>query len=427
MLKPRSYILWLWSLLSLLNAKAQDIDYAKQCIKTLCSDDFAGRGYINEGDKKAAAFIKDEFAAHKLIPLGNQYYQGFGFPVVIYPDRVFLNIDNYELTPGEDFIINPGCPAISGNYKVLRLDSAMVDNSLEFKKWTKKNLKGTFLIVDEIKGKKLIHQERLTAILNNEIKARGLIYDNQENLVWGVAINFESYPILHIKKGILPRLVLKLKLTVDASRIPHSTQNVIGMIKGSVQPDSFIFITAHYDHLGMMGKEAMFPGANDNASGVAMLLDLARHYSQQPPEMSIVFIAFAAEEAGLIGSYYYTENPLLPLSKISLVVNLDLMATGDKGLTAVNGLIHPELFSLLQLSNTRGNYLPDIAARGKAMNSDHFHFTENNVPALFFYLRGEYHHYHDVGDKANAITLSKYNEAFKLMRDFINSRMKLEF
>jgi hypothetical protein len=80
---------------------------------------------------------------------------------------------------------------------------------------------------------------------------------------------------------------------------------------------------------------------------------------------------------------------------------------------------------LLQTCNSKGNYLPEIAARGKAMNSDHYHFSEKDVPALFFYLRGEYHQYHDIGDTHKAITLSKYSEAFGLIRDFMNARMQL--
>jgi Zn-dependent M28 family amino/carboxypeptidase len=238
-------------------------------------------------------------------------------------------------------------------------------------------------------------------------------------------MDFEPFPIIYVKKDLLNRLILKIKLTIDAARTVHGTQNVLGFINGSVQPDSFIVVSAHYDHLGMMGSETIFPGANDNASGIGMMLDLAKHYKENPPKMSVVFIAFAAEEVGLIGSLFFTENPLVPLKKISLVVNLDLMATGDKGLTAVNGTIYPELFYLLQNCNAIGNYLPEVSARGKAMNSDHYHFSEKGIPALFFYLRGEYHQYHDVGDTHRAITLSKYNEAFGLIRDFINARMKL--
>jgi Zn-dependent M28 family amino/carboxypeptidase len=193
------------------------------------------------------------------------------------------------------------------------------------------------------------------------------------------------------------------------------------MIKGKEKPDSFLVVTAHYDHLGKMGDFAIFPGANDNASGVAMMLDLAKTFSKKPPKYSVLFIAFAGEEAGLLGSLYYTENPVLPLSKIKFLLNLDLMATGDKGLTAVNGTVHPELFDLLRTCNSIGSYLPVINARGKASNSDHYYFSEKGVPSMFIYLMGDYHQYHDVGDTYEAVTFSKYNEAFLLMKEFLDA------
>ncbi len=90
---------------------------------------------------------------------------------------------------------------------------------------------------------------------------------------------------------------------------------MIATIKGTAIPDSFLVFSAHYDHLGQMGKDIYFPGANDNASGTSMLLNLAKYYSQNRPKYSVLFIAFGGEEAGLIGSEYYVKNPLVPLSK----------------------------------------------------------------------------------------------------------------
>lgn len=402
---------------------AQDISYAKSCIKTLCSDDFYGRGYVNNGDHIAAEFIRKEYAKFKLIPLGENYFQPLGFPVIYYPERVEITLDEAISYAGIDFIINPGCPSVKGNFKVLELDSAMIDNTSEFNKLKKRNLKTTFLIVDELKEKKLSHADRANLILENGLKAKGLIFRNNANLVWSVAMEFAKFPILYFKKGSFPKLVLKLNIKIEASHKVHGTQNVIGMIKGKKYPDSLIVFTAHYDHLGMMGKDAIFPGANDNASGVAMMLDLAQFYAKNKPDYSVAFIAFAGEEIGLLGSYYFVYNPLIELNKIALLINMDLMSTGDEGLTAVNATEFPFLFENLNICNSIGNYLPNIAPRGKAANSDHHPFTEKGVPSFFFYLRGNYHHYHDVEDVYELITLSKYNEAFQLIRDFANWRM----
>ena len=118
------------------------------------------------------------------------------------------------------------------------------------------------------------------------------------------------------------------------------------MVKGTAQPDSFIFITAHYDHLGGMGKDTYFPGANDNASGDALLLSLAKYYVAHPAKYSIGFILFAGEEAGLVGSKYYTENPIVPLKNIRFLINTDLAGTGDEGITVVNATEFPNEFAL---------------------------------------------------------------------------------
>ncbi len=402
---------------------AQDVMYARACIKTLCSEEFLGRGYVQNGDKIAANFIRQEFTKHKVLPLGEKYFQTLGFPVIYYPNEVSISLDDKHVFAGNDYIINPGCPSIKGSYKVLVIDSTMVDNVSEFNKIKALNLKNYFLVLDNLKGKNFKHPERAEQFLKNTLQAKGLIYKNNSSLVWSLSMEFAPYPILYFKTGTFPNLVLKMDIRIDAAHKVHGTQNVLGYIKGSVQPDSFMVFTAHYDHLGKMGYDAVFPGANDNASGVAMMLDMAKYYAKNPPPYSIAFIAFAGEEIGLVGSYYFVENPLIPLDKISLLINMDLMSTGDEGLTAVNATEFPFLFEQLKLCNIAGQYLRDIAARGKSANSDHHYFTEAGVPSFFFYLRGNYHHYHDVDDTYEAITMSKYNEAFKLIVDFADWRM----
>lgn len=415
---------WLVPVLFILSFQtgiAQDLAYARKIVKELCSEEYAGRGYVKNGDALAANFIRTKMKESGLKPVGDSYYQSFGFPVIIFPEIVELNIDGEYLYPGADFIVNPGCPPINGSFQVLDIDSSTLDNNNQFEKLQRKNLRNTFLVIDHIKEFKLLHPERAELIFKNELHAKGLLYKDKENLTWSVATEFSKFPIISIKKGRIQQLILKMKIRVESSLSYHSTQNVIGMIKGKEKPDSFLVVSAHYDHLGKMGDFAMFPGANDNASGIAMMLDLAKTFSKKPPKYSILFIAFAGEEAGLLGSLYYTENPVLPLSKIKFLLNLDLMATGDKGLTAVNGSIHTELFDLLKTCNSIGSYLPTINARGKAANSDHYYFSEKGVPAMFIYLMGDYHQYHDIGDTYEAISFSKYNEAFLLMKEFLEA------
>lgn len=398
---------------------AQDTAYVKRLVKDLCSPEMAGRGYVNKGMQKAADYIKNEYKQAGLLSFGSDYFQSLGYRAIAFPGRVQVTIDDKELMPGEDFIVSPGCPVIRGGFNVLVVDSATIDDPTAFKAFEKTSFYKTFLVVDGLKGKKMIHAEVAEKVLKNEYKAKGLIFANQEKLTWSVAMEWDRYPVIYLAKGALDLKPMHIDLWIESQANDYAVNNVVGYVKGTQYPDSFLVLTAHYDHLGMMGPFAQFPGANDNASGVAMMLDMMKKITKNPLPYSVAFMAFAGEEAGLIGSVYYTETPLFPLSKISMLINLDLMGTGDKGMTVVNATVFPEEFQQLQLLNLNKDYLPAVNARGKAANSDHYYFTEKGVKSFFFYLMGEYKYYHDINDAPEALTLSKYKEAFSLIYDFM--------
>jgi Zn-dependent M28 family amino/carboxypeptidase len=194
--------------------------------------------------------------------------------------------------------------------------------------------------------------------------------------------------------------------------------NICGVVRGTAEPDSFIFITAHYDHLGGMGKDTYFPGANDNASGVSLLMNLAHYYALHPQPYSIAFICFAGEEAGILGSKYFTNNPLVPLKNIRFLINTDLAGTGEEGITVVNATEFPKEFAMMKDANTNPVLLTAINSRGKAANSDHYFFTEKGVPAFFFYTLGGIKAYHDVFDKSATLPLNEHEDLFKLVIKF---------
>lgn len=416
----KNKLLWVGALFILsMNGLAQDLNYVRGVVNTLCSKEFYGRGYVKNGDKLAAQFIADELKAAKVKAFKGTYFQEFGFPVVAYGREVSVVVDRHSLIPGEDFVVASGCPPFSGVFDLVWVDSALLDNTPAFQQFQKKNIRNSFLVVTTLKQQKLIHQERVDLLLANKFGSKGIIYANEQKFTWSVHTQYNRFPELYVKANVLKPYQDKIKIVVEAELKNHLTQNVLGYIEGSTYKDSFIVFTAHYDHLGMMGLETCFPGANDNASGVAMLLDLVKYYNINKPKYNVAFMFFAGEEAGLFGSYYYNQNPVFPLKHISLLINLDLMGTGDKGLTAVNATLFKEEFELLQLVNMDGDYLPTIASRGKAQNSDHYFFTENGVKSFFFYLMGDYHFYHDIDDKAEALPLSKYPESFKLITHFI--------
>jgi hypothetical protein len=335
-----------------------------------------------------------------------------------------VQVEDDILIPGEDFILSPGCPLVTGNFELVFADSATVDDPALLTAFEKSAFYKSFIVISGLKDAKVKNREKADAILQNKYKARGIIYNNLDKLTWGVATGWDKYPMLYVKKGNIKGFHHRIILDIQPELHSYNGANVIGYFKGSTYPDSFLVFSAHYDHLGMMGKTATFPGGNDNASGVAMMLDLVQYYKKNPPAYSICFMAFTGEEAGLFGSYYYTENPLFPLKQISLLLNLDLMGTGDKGMTVVNATLFPNEFRELQLINMTNDYLPVVNSRGKAQNSDHYYFSENGVKAFFFYLMGEYHAYHDINDTAEAVTFSRYKQAFELIRDFANGYQK---
>src|SRR5205085_4755827 len=174
-----------------------------------------------------------------------------------------------------------------------------------------------------------------------------------------------------------------------------------------------------------MCKYTYFPGANDNASGISLLLNLAHYYALHPQPYTIGFICFAGEEAGLVGSKYFTEHPLVPLKKIRFLINTDLAGTGEEGITVVNATEFPKEFALMNEINDKEHLLVKINPRGKAANSDHYFFTEKGVSAFFFYTLGGIKAYHDIFDKSETLPLNEVEDLFKLVVKF-NEKLMAE-
>ncbi|MBK5284656.1 MAG: Zn-dependent exopeptidase M28 [Bacteroidia bacterium] len=249
----------------------------------------------------------------------------------------------------------------------------------------------------------------------------GIIAIEEKKLTWSVSSEAYPYPIFVVKREFIA-VGKKISFDVTNKIIPEfKTQNLAGYYDGTSAEDSFIVITAHYDHLGMMGDSVYFPGANDNASGTSMMLDFLKYYSSEKnrPKCKVAFVAFAGEEAGLRGSEYFVNNPMIPLNRIKFLINLDLVGTGDEGIMVVNATEHPDKFKVLKKINKEKKYFSNIGQRGKAKNSDHYWFTEKGVKCFFIYTLGGISAYHDIYDRAETVPLTKYENLFRLLRDFV--------
>jgi Zn-dependent M28 family amino/carboxypeptidase len=169
----------------------------------------------------------------------------------------------------------------------------------------------------------------------------------------------------------------------------------------------------------MMGKHTIFPGANDNASGTSLMLYMAQYFAAHPQKYSVAFMAFSGEEAGLLGSKFYTNNPLFPLKKIRFVINLDLAGEAINGITVVNATEQKKAFQTLKKINDDFNFVSKINERGQTQNSDHFHFSEKGVPAIFIYANGTKPFYHDVFDQAKEVSFDGVDGMIDLLKEFV--------
>ena len=199
----------------------------------------------------------------------------------------------------------------------------------------------------------------------------------------------------------------------------YRSQNVCGYLPG--KSDTMIVFTAHYEHLGMHG-DTIFYGAHDNASGTAAVLDIARMLSGNDNRYTYVFLFFGGEESGLVGSRYFAEHPEIDLSKVKLLVNIDLFCGGDDGMMVVNANA-PETqryVDILQQINDANGYTPKISRRDNAANSDHYWFTAH-CPAIFLYtLGGPFGGYHSPTDTCDGCGLGNYHRHMSLLRTFLD-------
>lgn len=177
------------------------------------------------------------------------------------------------------------------------------------------------------------------------------------------------------------------------------SNNVLAVLPGSERPDETIIYTAHWDHFGVgnpVDGDSIYNGAVDNASGTAIVLEMARAFKNlpTPPARSIMFLLVTAEEQGLLGSAYYTENPVVPLAKTVAAINIDAVQPLGKmkDVTAV-GYGQSELDELVkEIAAQQGRYvLPDQQPeKGFYFRSDHFNFAKHGVPAA--YVSGDHEH-----------------------------------
>jgi len=410
-----------------LTANTQDIDYARKMVDTLASPSMHGRGYVLNGSNKAGDYLANEMSSLGLQFFGKGYKQEFPVDVITYPSTVRLIIDKKELRAGYEFTVVTGSPSVLGTFRLHYIDSSSFKRNGSLKKY-KETPGRSFIVYDPslMKGK---HRRMADSLLkHNFVNCAGFILlSDKPSIVWSVMARGGEfkYPVINVLTSAIAGKGKDAAIVIERKTLDnYNICNVTGYVKGTSQPDSFVVVTAHYDHLGMLGPKVYYPGANDNASGTAMMMDMARYYSDtaHKPAHSMVFIAFAGEEIGLKGSFFAAENPLFPLKNIKFLINLDMVGTGSEGITMVNAVQLPAYFEKMEKLNADKEYVLKVAKRGESCNSDHCPFYQKGVPAVFIYSMGKEHtEYHNPYDTAEKVPFTEYEDIFRLIRDFMDS------
>ena len=219
------------------------------------------------------------------------------------------------------------------------------------------------------------------------------------------AINLDLKPRSFVLSGV------EVRESVEVDRSVKTVHNVIGYLPGETA--DYIIIGAHYDHLGLGEHFSMapalagtvHPGADDNASGTAGVLELAQYFAAGPkPKRGILFMTYAGEELGLLGSGYYANHPILPLDHAVAMLNMDMIGRVRDDKIYIGGAATGSTFraDLDQLVSATGFHV-DFSDSGYG-SSDHTSFTAKQVPVLFFFsgLHGDYHKPSDTWDKIDA-------------------------
>ncbi|MCU0458884.1 MAG: M20/M25/M40 family metallo-hydrolase [Bacteroidales bacterium] len=425
----------------------------------LASDRFSGRGTGTGGDSLAALYIKKEFLKAGVEPFSGSGLQTFAVNVAAEAGASNrLSVDGNEYATGIDFMplaltSNSAleAPVVFCGYGLLpsgdtlhRDDFAGVDVS---GKWALV-LRGYPESDPESKGYASLSTDRLKVLNAREKGAAGVLLVSGEK--WDMADNLDKpsrsesgagIPVLQVNRSVADAIlkgssgtlaeleekasqakthtaltaVAAVSAEAEVVKKEALTSNVVMTIRGESIPDEYLVIGAHYDHLGMGGPGsssrtpdtvAVHYGADDNASGVALMIELAERLaaSGDNPARSIIFVAFSGEEMGLLGSKHFVENTGIDPSAINLMINLDMVGRMKEG----NGLQVAGVGTAAGLRDTVMAYA-DTTAVSLAFTSegygpsDHSSFYGKNIPVLSLTTGAhlDYHTPFDTPEKLN--------------------------
>ena len=412
----------------------------KTHISYLANDKLEGRRTGSNGEKLAMEYISEQFKANGILPKGpDGYYQPFEINEgkQIGDSTIFI-INETALKAGTDFF-----PFLFSAEKKVEASPAMALQEPEMpwffdlKEMVDENKANPhFDLVDYIKkNSKKAYDRGATAVILFNTSA-----DN-DKLAFNPKDRSEQLPVpvIYVSKEAAskylndPTATLNIKLNVDIDEKNRTGHNVIGYIGNGAA--TTVIVGAHFDHLGYgedgnsilrTGDKLIHNGADDNASGTAALIELARILkTSKAKNNNYLFIAFSGEEIGLFGSKYFTENPTIDLKTINYMINMDMVGRlNDSTKTlAVGGYgTSPQWATVINVKDKKIPFAIKIDSSGSGP-SDHTSFYRKNIPVLFFFT-GQHKDYHRPTDDADRINYEGELKIINYINNIINSLNK---
>lgn len=401
-----------------LQVNAQNLEHYKAIVKELSSSKYQGRGYAKHGANKAGKYLENEFLkAH----VDEVVCQPFTLDINTFPGKMKMKVDGVKQVPGVDFTVREFNPSIKGEFGLYYIDTAKYNAEKIFADLEKLEDNSVFVVSDFWFSYK--HGKDFKRLQGKECPSvAGILFTWEEPLKFYKAYGEKVFdkPVIWVPYRF-PKDAKTIKLNMENKFLKdYECFNVIAKVEGRRHDSCYVF-TAHYDHLGNLGRKVYYAGANDNASGTAAVVTLAEYYAQNKPEYDMYFIAFSGEDANLRGSEFYAKNPLVPLEQIKYLFNLDMIGdnnpvqyceASDEGMRG---------FALFEEINKEKHYFESLNRGKLAANSDHYPFASRHVPCIFFENEDgdAFKYYHTIYDNYENAIFSTYEPVFKIVTDFV--------
>jgi aminopeptidase YwaD len=457
-------------------------------IKYLSSDSLKGRLTGSAGDSLAAEYIKGELASYGLIPLSGDGLERFKVTEKIVTGKEnSFSVNGTAYSPENDF--TPVSFSENGSLKAEVVFAgygfSINNDSLKWDDYKGIDVKNKWVMVlrsdpdlDNPNSKYASYSsDRNKAAVAKDLGAAGILLVSGQSFDNGDVFDPLSkggysvgIPVFRIKRTVADAILLKPKKTINdlekrlnAETKPLSfstgtvaegrseiinyltnTRNVIMLLPGEDDSlkNEYVIFGAHFDHLGMGGPGSssravdtvgVHHGADDNASGVAMLIEIAGKFAgtKNSHKRSLAFIAFTGEEMGLLGSKYFTDNPPFELSKTNVMINLDMVGrlNGTRGLQIMGvgtaDSLKERVISIADTNDLKIGFIEEGSGP-----SDYSSFYSKNIPVLHFWTgtHDDYHTPADTWDKINYNgMLSVADLIFKMSSGLANETNKLKF